>query len=229
MNHGNQIQDESLSKAKTGVGDPYWDDFYRWRNQWNPLYPTQFAAFIIGELESRCLVYDFGCGSGRDTIFFALAGHKAIGIDKSKNAIALANRALRKNSGADLDIRFMRADVRDDGLAEGLAGRNDNLKRVVYSRFFLHAVNLEAEDFFLRLAGKLCRVGDLLALEFRTIRDSNQKKVTPSHFRRYLNPLAVMERCVAAGFSPHYFIEGFGFAKYRNDDAHVARCLLERK
>ena len=70
--------------------------------------------------------------------------------------------------------------------------------------------------------------GDILALEFRTSRDEFLSKVTESHYRRFINPLAVVAKGNHLGFSCEYFVEGFGYAKYKSDDAHVARIIFRK-
>ncbi|WP_272816006.1 MULTISPECIES: hypothetical protein [unclassified Shinella] len=80
---------------------------------------------------------------------------------------------------------------------------------------------------FLKTAASLENL-DLLAIEFRTDRDAQQTKVTDSHYRRFIPPLDFLSRAAKFGFSPAYFTEGFGYAKYRNDDAHIARVLMRR-
>lgn len=67
-----------------------------------------------------------------------------------------------------------------------------------------------------------------MAAEFRTIRDAQQAKVTAEHYRRFVNPLVFMANANTAGFATDYFVEGFGYAKYKDDDAHVARCLMRK-
>ena len=67
-----------------------------------------------------------------------------------------------------------------------------------------------------------------VALEFRTDRDKSQPKETDTHFRRYVSPVHFFARARENGFEVEYFVEGFGFAKYKQDDAHVARFLLNK-
>jgi hypothetical protein len=64
--------------------------------------------------------------------------------------------------------------------------------------------------------------------EYRTVRDVRQAKVTGQHYRRFIDPAAFQLRAAQHAFSVQYAVEGFGFAKYEQDDAYVARCLLVR-
>ena len=78
------------------------------------------------------------------------------------------------------------------------------------------------------LASDLTDPGDLLAVEYRTIRDLRGPKVTASHYRRYILPAAFEARALGRGFDVIYAVEGFGFAKYKEDDAYVARTIFRR-
>ena len=70
--------------------------------------------------------------------------------------------------------------------------------------------------------------GDVLAVEYRTIRDQVGAKETETHFRRFVLPATFQARALERGFEVTYAVEGFGFAKYRHDDAYVARTLFRR-
>lgn len=225
--------DERNPPEPGGAGAPmpgYWDGYYSRQDGAGFACPSQFAVFVLGELRGKTLVYDFGCGSGRDSLFFAMAGHAVVGIDKSRTAIRLCKERIGDYDKAFLSApRFIQGDVGDGNLFDALPPGRSEMGKAVYSRFFLHAVTREEETRFFGLAARICRPGDMLAMEFRTMRDIGQKKATPDHFRRYLDPLAVMAAGADAGFAARYFIEGFGFAKFGNDDAHVARCLMEKR
>jgi SAM-dependent methyltransferase len=63
----------------------YWNAYYRACSV--PSLPSQFAVFVLGELNEPCAVVDVGCGNGRDAIFFARQGIPTIGIDGSPAAV----------------------------------------------------------------------------------------------------------------------------------------------
>ncbi len=212
--------------ASTDQVDTYWNIYYK-TNEKNaaPHVPSQFAAFVLSEIRSvDTQIVDFGCGNGRDTSLFACYGIPTIGVDRSEAAIEECIK--RKNANS----YFICASINDDGLSDRLFERlraNKVSDVTAYARFFVHAIDQETQARFL----KLCRavVGDLgrLALEFRTMRDMDQKKNTSDHYRRFVDPLEFMNAATQEGFRTSYFVEGFGYAKYRDDDAHVARFILE--
>ena len=52
------------------------------------------------------------------------------------------------------------------------------------------------------------------------------QKITPNHYRRYVNPISLLKSANQLGLQATYFVEGFGFAKHKEDDAFVARIVL---
>lgn len=202
----------------------YWNGYYSsHRPAARPL-PSQFATFVAGELEGPHRVVEFGCGTGRDALFFAEYGHEVVGVDASAAAVdACIELAGRLGSPA----RFVRAGIEEDGLPERLG--SSALPTLVYARFFLHAITEDEEGRLLDLAAELTGPGGVLAVEYRTVRDADLAKVTDAHFRRYAVPAEVEGRASQRGFAATYTVEGFGYAKYRHDDAYVARTLFRKR
>lgn len=209
--------------------DSYWDSFYDDRQGLSGLAaPSQFAAFAIQEFPEACLTVDVGCGTGRDSLFFAAHGRKVIGIDRSARAIAVCEQA--RKAAAIENARFLHRSIDDEELARELAGLRAEIRlpAAFYARFFLHAIDEREEDAFLDFLAAQATADDLAALEFRTVRDSALHKVTPDHYRRFVEPAQLLAKLHARGFAVRYYVEGFGFAKHRSDDAYVARVLAAR-
>ncbi len=202
----------------------YWNRYYGTRTSPVPNIPSQFAAFVALEVTAGSTIVDIGCGSGRDSLFFASAGFNVLGVDASSAAVSLCQRTAEERGIGR--ATFLCCNVDDPDLAGKVSAATAG-RIVVYARFFLHAIPQEAELAFLQTAAALPEL-DLLAIEFRTDRDAQQTKVTDSHYRRFIPPLDLLSRAAKFGFSPVYFTEGFGYAKYRDDDAHVARVLMRR-
>ncbi|WAX98153.1 class I SAM-dependent methyltransferase (plasmid) [Aminobacter sp. NyZ550] len=201
----------------------YWDRFYSVDSA--PLLPSQFAVFAAGEASDAHYVVDFGCGNGRDSLFFAGTGRKVIGFDASSEAIAgCREKAARLGAPADFNVANIAHDECEKLVLSKL-GNSDNV--LVYARFLLHAIPDATEAALLSHARSILSQREgMFAVEFRTHRDRQQTKVTPQHYRRFVDPFDFLSRATASGFAVKYFVEGFGFAKYRDDDAHVARCIL---
>ena len=64
----------------------YWNNYYKKRNL--IIKPTKFAIFCKKKLKKyKGVVYDIGCGNGRDSVYFNKNKIFCIGIDKSLRAI----------------------------------------------------------------------------------------------------------------------------------------------
>lgn len=203
--------------------DAYWEQYYASTGAATRPLPSQFATFVAGELPGRHRVVEFGCGNGRDSLFFSSYGHDVVGTDGAEPAIKGCT-TLAERLGAD--ARFVHSHIDDTELASRVGSSSD--PTVVYARFFLHAITEAEEASFFDHAVNLTEAGDLMAVEYRTVRDLSQTKVTDSHYRRFMDPVAFMNRAAKRGFDVSYAVEGFGFAKYKADDAYVARCILRR-
>ena len=204
----------------------YWNDFYADKARKFSLdLPSQFALFFLGEIERGTPIVDFGCGTGRDALYFAGVGSDVVGVDGSSSAVELCRE--KANDHGHHSARFVQGDL---AAPETLALIRDDLRDAspaLYARFFLHAITEEAEAAFLSIASEL--IGEsIFALEFRTSRDAQQQKTTARHYRRFVDPLDFIRRAARYGLSPSYFVEGFGYAKFRSEDAHVARIILRR-
>lgn len=211
----------------------HWDSFYKAHGA--PSIPSQFAVFVCDFLQPAQNIVEFGCGDGRDSFFFASQGYKIVGLDASEQAIALCRNELAQKNA--LPAEFQQLRIRPDWTGEQIEAAANALKNklgaarkptAIYARFFLHAICEDEELAFLRLVRELVPDG-FCAVEFRTHRDFYLKKETSPHYRRYIDPLEFHARAAQAGLEPVYFIEGFGYAKYKADDAHVARFVLRER
>ena len=208
----------------------YWNKYYN--NKKTPLLPSQFSVFVLGDKPKIDIIIDIGCGNGRDTFFFAERGIQCLGIDGSEaainNCIELAHTKKIENAN------FLNANVSDLDLigkvSAYLSGFDDHKNILIYSRFFIHAISdYEEEVLISTMSNILKNKSGTVALEFRTQRDQFQVKITSEHFRRYIDPVGFFSRVEKKGFVVEYFVEGFGMAKYKSDDAHVARFFLKNE
>ncbi len=200
----------------------YWEQYYSSAELTRPV-SSQFAAFVAGELADRQRIIEFGCGTGRDALFFASYGHQVVAVDASRAAIE-HGASLARELGEKVD--FIAADIDDPSLPDIIPLSES--PTTIYARFFIHAITEREEDAFLECASKLTRPGDLMGLEYRTLRDQSGAKATGTHYRRFINPADFQFAATERGFHARYSVEGFGFAKYKNDDAYVARGIWER-
>lgn len=208
----------------------YWEEYYSERRADHALIPSQFAAFFAAEVVGRIDgILDVGCGNGRDTLFFSGLGHYVVGLDSSSEAIGLCrSRASLLPEPERQRLRFVNTVATGPGIASGLQQLQQlGAERIaVYGRFFLHAVDESVEAELLRSAMHAGFAVVVLAFEFRTPRDRELAKSTPDHYRRFIEPAALIERAASFGYTVEYSTEGFGLAKFRTEDAHVSRVIL---
>lgn len=223
-----------IHNYRRGANIDYWREYYGARSRVSPpQLPSQFALFALSVRPPPGLIVDLGCGSGRDTLFFASQKIKTLGLDYAQTAID-ANRAAAEQRGVASHAMFRQVDVSDlaqvKAVQDFVARARPDAPLCVYSRFFFHALDENAEGAALMLISQLLdRPGDYAALEFRTKDDEAREKVTPEHYRRYIDVDQFLARASAIyGLQCAYRVEGTGFAIFREDDAHVVRLVLER-
>lgn len=206
--------------------EDYWSSFYSGivdREDLQP--PSQFAAFTAQEINKGSVIFEVGCGNGRDSLFFAELGFTVIALDKCENAVK-ATRIGSERRGLK-NIECIVGDVSGEDFTAALATiTTQNV--CVYARFFLHSItDSEQETFFKTLSGTL-NSGHRLAFEYRTEKDELLEKNALPHFRRYQRANDLRDQLEASGFKPLYQIEGQGYAKYKSEDAIVSRAIFEK-
>jgi SAM-dependent methyltransferase len=217
-----------VEQVRTNSQRDYWNAYYRSSNV--PALASQFAVFMLGEFAPAAAI-DIGCGNGRDSLFFAERGIPTIGFDRSQAAVDLCQEHADARGWRHADFRSF--DVADPALGETALGllreRGIDGPVMIYARFFVHAITDEEEAALLGHCRTILNGFDgTFGAEFRTSRDRAQEKVTPDHFRRFVAPASFIANAARFGLAPIYAVEGFGMAKYKTDDAHVARVLLAR-
>lgn len=216
-----------LSQQNQQARGGYWDQFYSSTQKINLQPPSQFAAFVASEYGNYPMFIDVGCGNGRDTLFFAQLGHSTVGIDASDSAISLCLQSIpgdQKNKHLFIVRDVM--DLPDDLELINAIGSNP---KVIYSRFFLHAIDEAEESAFFDFAFKIAKPNDIIAIEFRSHLDQSTPKITQAHYRRYINPdLLISNVLNEYPASLEYLASGLGMAKYKQDDAHVARIVFRK-
>ena len=119
-------------------------------------------------------------------------------------------------------------DISDLDLNHSLFKAVQQRKKLIYSRFFLHAIQEQKEDELFEFIIKLCQhPEDAIALEFRTKEDEHNPKQAQAHFRRFIAPRDLQLKLETKfKLNVSYQVQGYGLAKYGAEDAHVCRMLL---
>jgi SAM-dependent methyltransferase len=88
----------------------WWDEAYEggmYELQWDAKEPSPELVALVaaGVVLPGGVVLDIGCGGGREAIWLARAGFRAIGVDVSERGLAIA-RARAAGAGATVDWRL---------------------------------------------------------------------------------------------------------------------------
>ncbi|MDA9240126.1 class I SAM-dependent methyltransferase [bacterium] len=200
----------------------YWNEFYSSKvfNE-DLMYPSQFAAFVLGESSGINTFVEIGCGNGRDAAFFNRYGKTVFAFDNSESAI-LWNR---RNYGNVTDLKFKVLDFTNEILDFGF---DLNTNKIIYARFFIHALTDADINSFFSNCKKMMAANDQLFLEYRTEHDAKLEKVTGEHYRNFLKVVKVQEMLHTHGLKTSYSAQGLGFSKWKTDDAFVARHIVSK-
>lgn len=198
----------------------YWEKFYK-KIRKKRLAQSKFANFVLKRVKKNYTLIDFGCGDGRDTFYFSKYIQQTIGIDSCSYIIEENN--LNKNK----KIQFLNYNIQNKLLYSRLNRIiSQKNKKIVYARFFLHALNnKQIKDFFL-ISKKLIKKNGIIFVEYRTEKDKKNKKIFKNHFRNYINPKELESILEKLNLKSIFFKEGKGMAKYKNEDAYVARHII---
>ncbi len=204
----------------------YWAAFYTHER---PRDPSDFADAILRLPDCPSVIVDVCCGDGADMLKFGAAGKTVIGFDASPEAIAAAHRRLAEH-GRPVDVTAHVSGISDGTLPALLADhRPPNAKVLFFARFVLHAITARAQEALLRALKEASTAGDTVAFEFRTLKDEPRKKRHKPPFRRYIEPDIFLADLKRFGFTPVTVQQGNGFARYGNEDPHVARVIARRR
>lgn len=206
----------------------YWSNFYAHTTFESP---STFFEMVGRQPDIPGVVVDLGCGEGRDSIAFARAGKRVLGIDRAARAIERATAATR-GTRVSGHVEFLRCELGDAAeLRKALDGVRTSAGQPVlfYARFVLHAIEQEAQATLLETIRDVAQPGDMLAAEFRTERDEATEKIYPRPFRRFLSGAAfAAELTDRYGFTVVLEQEGNGLARYRTENPYVCRVIARR-
>jgi len=203
----------------------YWEDYYSAQNPSEK--PSDYARFVTDYCDSATgMLFDIGCGNGRDTLDFLSQGVVCTGIDQSDVAI-VKNREKCESLGLSGDFR--QGDFSSLEYSK-LAGGPFS----IYSRFTLHAINYQEEA---RLLEHLNNEPGLqyLFIEARSLGDSlygqgdevGTHEFVTSHYRRFIDPQALQDK-LKEKFEVLFFEENQGFAKTPTEDPCLIRLVARR-
>lgn len=202
----------------------YWNQFYK--GSPNIEHPSLFARSIIGMTEKNRNLLELGCGNGRDSLFFAQNGLNVTAIDASDAAI---EKLQEKNTYGNACF------ICDDFVCSPtiFAGQFD----YCYSRFSLHAINVEQESELIRNVYGALKENGKFFIEVRSINDdiyglgeqiSDNTFIFEGHFRRFIVKGELEDKLKEAGFHIIYSEEKRGFAPFGDSDPPIIRVIAQK-
>lgn len=213
------------------ANNEYWEGFYK---KFGLIAQSSFAELVVGLVPRPNLILDLGCGNGRDSLYFARETQAHIlALDSSKVAIQKLKTETKK-AAIKSRISAEKYDFESDSvidLDEGIVPNSlAEQTIVVYARFLVHALTQEGEEGFWRLVDSFLAKDPAslyLALEYRTPRDAELPKQTPTHYRRYAEPAELREKAEKRGLSVFLEEEGTNLSVYGSDNAFLCRQLFK--
>ena len=201
----------------------YWNTYYQ--KKLSPSSPTRFAFFCKKYLKKfNGIVFDIGCGNGRDVAFFNRNKINCHGVDLSKKAISqnkkkyklIKNNFLNKDF-SKLNISKLKTDI------------------AIYSRFSLHSIDRKKEKDLIKILNSSKNI-KLVMIETRTIYDElcgkgfkiGKNEFITSHYRRFIDP-EKLKKDINNSFKIKYFKLDKNLAKFKKENPKVLRIIGVRK
>ncbi len=176
-----------------------WGAFYQKKEA--PSAPSSFCEFVLSRNLNGHSLVDAGCGNGRDSEHLA-ERYQVIGIDP----FAPTNEGKRAT--------YQQKNLEDSW---NLVKAAD----IVYSRFFLHAVDWgSVSEIFHLSTGYVCA-------EARALGD--QPLLYPQHERHFIDGNELVQAALGAGHEILFFELGRGLAVYKNEDPLVVRIITKKR
>jgi SAM-dependent methyltransferase len=221
---------ERVSTHDTGAEAQYWSDFYE-HHDFNA--GSSFFEFINQVAGLPDTVIDIGCGDGRDSLAFGLAGKRVYGLDRSDIGV---EAAMDKSKVARLDhaVAFAVCDVSDgQALSSAFASIReaaDDGNVCYYMRFFLHSIPEDTQATLLAAIAKNAKPGDVFAAEFRTDKDIDHSRVFgDTHYRRYQSAAEFSAQLQNQyGWIVTYETESRGLSPFGDEDPTLYRGVAAR-
>lgn len=201
---------------------------------WNHFYKTSVAAFpspFARWISDRYLTYpqkivEFGCGDGRDSIFFSDSGHSVHAVDQS--AVGIQRLQNHESFGESLSTSCVLISEIFDGDLPDMEGFD-----LIYSRFFLHAISRADQEAFFNFIESKVSKNVLVAHEFRVLEDMENfvgKKITEDelvtdHYRRFIDFEELVENLSGRGWVIDYAEKSRGFAPFGSEDPWIGRIV----
>ena len=197
----------------------YWEKYYATHREPTPC--SNFAKFVLPFLKPDHLLLELGCGNGKDSIHFARNGVNVLAVDQCTKEMHFLSEKFAELPNIDFTSGDMTA-------LEGVPNPD-----YVYSRFTLHAIDLEGEKKVLSWVSKNLNPKGLFLIEVRSVNDELYGQGTPmpdnayftDHYRRFEVLDELEQRIKDTGLEVIYKLESKGLAPYNDKDPSIIRII----
>jgi len=204
----------------------YWNDFYKKGGA--PKECSSFAQDSLPHVSKDGVLFELGCGNGRDAFFFAKNEVPVWASDLSEVSIEDLNSKVEGDNP-----KFIAADF------TALPTPFENtLFATVYSRFTLHAIKAEEASRALAWSFRNIRPGGLLLIEVRSVKDPLCGQGTlvegerdawfTTHYRRFVRYDELLKELTDLGFHVEHSLEDHNLAVFGNDNPYVIRVRARK-
>jgi SAM-dependent methyltransferase len=215
----------------SGPSISYWDGFYCQGLASDLAQESLFAAKFIESISPKTLIFDIGCGTGRDAKYFRNLGYDVVAIDGSVPALETLQNTFEY---FEFEKNMFKIDFSNEDEVKASI-RNSQIRNmrfsfnqfVIYNRFFLHSISMESQQMFLWWCAEMLTQGEEIYSEFR----SPLKGITyefGSHFRREMLASDFEEKLRFNGFKNMASQSSLGFAPYKNERPLVTRTWAQK-
>jgi SAM-dependent methyltransferase len=227
------MKNDFHNKSVDNLNNQYWNIFYKKNNITEVNKPSNFAEFIVEYLKKNDIIgeqiaagtnknnklLEFGCGNGRDLILFKKY-FNVVGLDTS------------------IQVKQLLKEKNIDVIIDSMTLFHDYSYDLYYSRFSLHAINIDEINIFL-LNIKNMKPNSLFFIETRSIKGSKfqnndyyecdfKSTIGDSHKRTLLN-IRYIKNKIVDSFEIIYEADTNNVAIYKNENPYVIRLILKKK
>ncbi len=180
-------------------------------NNKNLLKHSKFSEFCFKNyIEVGKVLFDIGCGNGRDTKYFIKRGLNVVGVDKKTDYWEIDFRDLIK-------IKFKNIDY-------------------VYIRFVLHAIDNKLAQQLLKWCYSILKSKGKIFIEARSVNDelygrgilAGRDSFVYHHYRRFIRKKELIKYLKKIKFKIIFEDENIGFSPLKNEDPCLIRIVAEK-
>lgn len=180
---------------------------------------------MIVKPKQKLNIIEFGCGNGRDAKHFHGFGHFVTVTDQC------ITDELKQLANHDVRFQFLQGAVSktSDSVFTLVDEMQTDLPPLIYSRFFQHTIDAQAETEMLQnISANICP-GVLAFFELRLHQDELLQKTFGDHYRRFQSGAEFEAKLTLHGFHVLYRCEGVGYAKFGDEDPFVGRFIAVKR